>query len=38
MLHDGDLVLLKASRSIHLEEIAKAIIRRDETPMRAVAS
>lgn len=38
MLHEGDLVLLKASRSVHLEEIAKAITRRDETPLRAVAS
>jgi UDP-N-acetylmuramoyl-tripeptide--D-alanyl-D-alanine ligase len=38
MLRDGDLVLLKASRSVHLEEIAKALTRRDEPPMRAVAS
>ena len=38
MLRDGDLVLLKASRGIHLEEIAKAIAHTDATPMRMVAS
>ena len=38
MLRDGDLVLLKASRSIHLEEIARAITQREAVPMRMVAS
>jgi UDP-N-acetylmuramoyl-tripeptide--D-alanyl-D-alanine ligase len=38
MLRDEDLVLLKASRSIHLEEIAKAIAHRERPPMRMAAS
>ena len=38
MLKDGDLVLLKASRSVHLEEVARAITHRDAAPMRMVAS
>ena len=38
MLRDGDLVLLKASRSIHLEEVAKAITQREAVPMRMMAS
>ena len=38
MLRDGDLVLLKASRSIHLEEVAKALTQRQAQPMRMVAS
>ena len=38
MLHDGDLVLLKASRSVHLEEVAKAIADRNRAPMRMAAS
>ena len=38
ILRDEDLVLLKASRSIHLEEIAKAIAHRERPPMRMVAS
>jgi UDP-N-acetylmuramoyl-tripeptide--D-alanyl-D-alanine ligase len=38
-LQDGDLVLLKGSRSVHLEEIAKAIAPpRELPPMRLVAS
>lgn len=38
MLHAGDLVLLKASRSSRLEQVAKAISHRDQTDMRMVAS
>ena len=38
ILRDGDLVLLKASRGIHLEEIARAITDRQAVPMRMVAS
>jgi UDP-N-acetylmuramoyl-tripeptide--D-alanyl-D-alanine ligase len=38
MLRDGDLVLLKASRSVHLEEVARSITHRQTTPMRMVAS
>jgi UDP-N-acetylmuramyl pentapeptide synthase len=38
MLHAGDLVLLKASRSSRLEQVAKAITHRDQTDMRMVAS
>lgn len=38
MLRDGDLVLLKASRSIHLEEVARAISHRDLAPVRMLAS
>ena len=38
-LQDGDLVLLKGSRSVHLEEIAKAIVPAREMPaMRMAAS
>lgn len=38
IVRDGDLVLLKASRSIHLEEIARALVHREAAPMRMVAS
>lgn len=38
ILHPGDLVLLKASRSVRLEQVAKAITQREHTEMRMVAS
>jgi UDP-N-acetylmuramoyl-tripeptide--D-alanyl-D-alanine ligase len=38
MLHAGDLVLLKASRSSRLEQVAKAISQREQPDMRMVAS
>lgn len=38
MLHAGDLVLLKASRSTRLEQVANAITQRDQTELRMVAS
>ena len=40
-LREGDLVLLKASRSVHLEEIAKAVLAHthaEALPMRMAAS
>ena len=41
VLRDGDLILLKASRSVHLEEIAKAILAHthaEALPLRMAAS
>ena len=38
MIRGGDLVLLKASRSSRLEQVAKAISQREQPDMRMVAS
>jgi UDP-N-acetylmuramoyl-tripeptide--D-alanyl-D-alanine ligase len=38
LLCDGDLVLLKGSRSVHLEKVAKSLTHQTQSPVRMVAS